>query len=125
MQINKVNIEPMNIFWLLACQYAAAPPPANTRNPIVVRGFSGAQREQLHKWMSRYLKNMKTMSVDDPLAPPYFGECKRSFTISRKQGSDAAADGHDELDKHRRIHPANSKKAMHWTTTGWTTEPQD
>ena len=126
MTINNTSVDAMNVFRIFAMQYAAAPPPVHSRDPIVIRGFSGGQREELHAWVGRTLKNMKTKSVDDPLAPQFVGQVQRSITLGRKRDSKAIGDDEDELDRHRQLHPANSSgKPMHYTLNGWTDEPPE
>ena len=90
-------------------QYAAAPPPVHLRDAIAIRGFNGKERETLHGWTGLTLKNMKTKSVDDPLAPKFKGEAPRSITLFRKRESKAIGDDEDELERHRQLHPANAK----------------
>ena len=126
MQINNAGFESMNVFRIFALQYAAAPPPVHSRAPIVIRGYSGGQREELHSWVGRHLKNMETKSVADPLAPGFVGRQPLSITLGRKRDSDAIGDDSEELDWHRQLHPANfSGKPMHYTTNGWSDEPAE
>ena len=102
-------VDKINVFKIFAIQYAAAPPPVHLRDAIAIRGFDGGVRHLLHLWTSKNLKNMRTKSVDDPLAPQFQGQELRSFTLRRKRDSEAIGNDEQDLELHRQLHPANAK----------------
>jgi len=122
LQVDKKNMGTTEVFKILACQYAAAPQSVNSRQPLVLRGYDAGQRQHLHKWVSRWVKNLQTKSVDDPLAPCFPEEERRSITLRRKENSQPIGDS-EELEQHRTIHPAKCNTV--WSTTGWTFAPNE
>ncbi len=93
---------------LLAIQYSAAPPPAHSRAALTIRGCDAAEREQLHLYVSRSTKNLKTQSVDDPKAPVFEDQEQRSITLRRKQseaGMHAINNSPKEMEDQRALHP--------------------
>ena len=95
----------MESFKLLATQYSAAPPPANTRHALTIRGFDAAERKQLHRFVAEVTPNLTSGSVNDRDAPRFPNQPMRSITLGRNRDSQMMNNCPSEMAGWQALHP--------------------